>query len=116
MHELHIASNCKNNAKELFRYISEKKTLKSTIGPLLSAEGEIVTDERETADMLNDYFAFVFTVEEDRGEEAIPYQMTVAAQLFLADITEEDVIRVIDKLKICKSSGPDKIYPKILKK
>ena len=41
--------------------------------------------------------------------------MTVAAQLFLADITEEDVMRVIDKLKICKSPGPDKIYPRILK-
>ena len=64
--------------------------------------------------LLNDYFASVFTVEEDR-EEATPYQMTVAAQLFLVDITEEDVMRVIDKLKICKSPGPDKIYPRILK-
>ena len=115
LHELHIASNCKVNPKEFFRYVREKKTLKSTIGPLLSAEGEIVTDERETADILNDYFASVFTVEEDRGEEATPYQMTVAAQLFLVDITEEDVMRVIDKLKICRSPGPDKIYPRILK-
>ena len=41
--------------------------------------------------------------------------MTVAAQLFLVDITEEDVMRVIDKLKTCKSPGPDKIYPRILK-
>ena len=114
MHELHIASNCKENPKDFFRYIRGKKTLKSTIGPLLSAEGEIVTDERETADILNDYFASVFTVEEDRGE-AIPYQMTVAVQLFLVGITEEDVMRVIDKLKICKSPGPDKIYPRILK-
>ena len=103
------------NRKEYFRYIREKKTLKSTIGPLLSAEGEIVPDERETADILNDYFASAFTVEEDRGEEAIPYQMTIAAKLFLVDITEEDVMRVTDKLKICKSPGPDKIYPRILK-
>ena len=109
LHDLHIASNCKENPKEFFRYIREKKTLKSTIGPLLSAEGEIVTDERETADILNDYFASVFTVEEDRGEEAVPYQMTVAAQLFLVDITEEDVMRVIDKHKICKSPEPDKM-------
>ena len=114
MHELHIASNYKENSKEFFRYIREKKTVKSIIGPLLSAEGEIVTDERKTADILNDYFASVFTVEEDRGE-AIPYQMTVAAQLFLVDITEEDVMRVIDELKICKSPGPEKIYPRILK-
>ena len=91
------------------------KTLKSTIGPLLSAEVEIVTDERETADILSDYFASVFTVEEDRGEEPIPYQMTVTAQLFLVDITEEDVMLVIDKLKICKSLGPDIIYPGIPK-
>ena len=100
LHELHIASNCKVNPKEFFRYVREKKTLKSTIGPLLSAEGEIVTDERETADILNEYFASVFIVEENRGEEAVPFQMEQ---------------RVIDKLKICKSPGPDKIYPRILK-
>ena len=115
LQELHIASNCKENPKEFFRYINEKKVLKSTIGPLLSAEGEIVTDEREIADVLNDYFASVFTVEENRRVEAIPHQMNVAAQLLLIDITEEDVMRVIDKLKICKSPGPDKIYPRILK-
>ena len=45
----------------------------------------------------------------------MPYQMTVAAQLFLVDITEEDVMHVIDKLKICKSPRPDKFYPRILK-
>ena len=115
MHELHIASNCKENPKEFFRYNREKKPLKSTIGHFFSAEGEIVTDEKETADILNDYVASVFTVEEDRGEEAIPYQMTVAAQLFLVDITEEEVMHVIDKLKISKSSGLNKIYPRILK-
>ena len=98
MHELHIASNCKENPKEFFRYIREKKPLKSTIGTLLSAEGEIVTEEMETADILSDYFASVFTVEEDRGKEAIPDQMTVAAQQFLVDITEGDVMRVIDKM------------------
>ena len=114
LRELHIASNCKENPKIVFRYIREKKTLKSTIGPLLSAEGEIVTDERETADILNDYFASVFTVEKERGEEVIPYQMTIAAQLFLVDITKEGVIHVIGKLNICKSPGPEKIYPRIL--
>ena len=56
----------KKNPKEFFRYIRENKALKSTICPLLSAEGEIITDERETADILNDHFASVFTVEEDR--------------------------------------------------
>ena len=41
--------------------------------------------------------------------------MTVAARLFLVNITEEDVMSVIDKLMICKLPGPDKIYPRILK-
>ena len=113
LHELHIASNCKVNPKEFFRYVREKKTLKSTIGPLLSAEGEI---ERETADILNDYFASVFTVEEDR-EETTPYQMTVAAQLFLVDITEEDVMRVIDiSLRYVDHLGQIKSILEYLKK
>ena len=117
MRELHIASNCKENPKEFFRYIREKKTLKSTIGTLLSAEGEIVTDERGTTDILNDYFASVFTVEEDRGEEAIPYEMTVAAQLFLVDITGENVMRVIDiSLRYVNHLGQIKSILEYLKK
>ena len=116
MHELHIASNCKENPKELFGYIREKKTSKSNIGPPLSAEGEIVTDESETTDILNDYFASVFIVEEDRGEEAIPYQMTVAAQLFLVDITEEDVMHVVDSLRYVNHLGQIKSILEYLRK
>ena len=115
MQEHYIAENCKENPKEFFRYIREKKVLKSTIGPLQSVEGEIVTDEREMADILKDYFASVFTVEDNRNERPVPSQRQVAACLFSIDIKEDDVMRVIDKLKICKSPGPDKIYPRILR-
>ena len=41
---------------------------------------------------------------------------TVAAQLSLTDITEEDVMLVIDKLEICKSHGQIKFILKYLKK
>ena len=42
--------------------------------------------------------------------------MTVVAQLFFIDITEKDVMHVIDKLKICKSPGQIKFTLKYLKK
>ena len=115
LHELYIASNCKENPKEFYRYIRAKKVLSSIIGPLVSPDGEITTDESEMAEILNNYFASVFTIEENRNEAIATPQQTVAAQLFSIDITEDDVIRVIDKLKICKSPGPDKIYPRVLK-
>ena len=89
--------------------------LKSTIGPLQSAEGENVTDEREMADILNNYFASVFTVEENRNALPVPSRQRVAAHLLGFEIMEDDVMHVIDKLKVCKSPGPDKVYPRILK-
>ena len=115
LQEQHIAANCKQNPKEFFRYIREKKVLRSTIGPLQSAEGKNVTDEREMADILNNYFASVFTVEENRNALPVPPRQRVAAHLFGFEIMEDDVMHVIDKLKVCKSPGPDKIYPRILK-
>ena len=115
LHELYIASNCRENPKEFYCYIREKKVLNSTIGPLVSSEGETTTDEREMADILNNYFASVFTVEDNASEQPATPQQTVAAHLFSIDISENDVIGVINKLKICKSPGPDKIYPRILK-
>ena len=115
LHELYIASNCKDNPKEFYRYVKEKKVLSCSIGPLVSSEGETTSDETEMAEILNRYFASVFTIEENANEVPITPRQTLAAQLFSIDITEDDVIRVIDKLKVCKSPGPDKIYPRILK-
>ena len=44
--------------------MSSKRRTKSKIGPLKNKAGKPVIDDRETADILNDYFASVFTVED----------------------------------------------------
>ncbi len=52
----------KNNRK-FARYIKSKTKSKTTVGPLLSADRQIITDEREIAEELNKFFSSVFTRE-----------------------------------------------------
>ena len=60
-YEIKIANASKNDPKSFYRYINNRKQLKSGIGPLLSEQGDTITDDKEMATMLNDYFCMFFT-------------------------------------------------------
>ncbi len=53
----------KSNPKEFYSYVRNKKVLGSTIGPLATTDGNIVNEDTEMANILNDFFASVFTDE-----------------------------------------------------
>ena len=36
---------------------------KDVVGPLTNNDGEVITDDRETANVLNEYFTSVFTMQ-----------------------------------------------------
>ncbi len=59
--EVYIASTAKANPKEFYSYVRKKKVLTSTIGPLSLQNGQLKSDEKKMADLLNEYFASVFT-------------------------------------------------------
>ncbi len=65
--EEHIANSSKSNPKEFYSYVRNKKVLSSTIGPLATMDGNIVNEGTEMANILNDFFASVFT-DEDLGD------------------------------------------------
>jgi hypothetical protein len=116
-YEEHIAEHCKENPKEFFNYVRSKKSVKETIGPLQDNNGELVHDKTNMANILNDNFSAVFTKEDT---ESIPtphnmFQGNDANRLTEIKVSSQDVEKVLNKLKVNKSPGPDGIHPRVLK-
>ncbi|MCP4268390.1 MAG: hypothetical protein GY777_22910, partial [Candidatus Brocadiaceae bacterium] len=114
--EAHIANNSKENPKEFYGYIRKKKVLAPSIGPIADENGEVTSDEAEMASILNKFFASVFTIESTHEiPQAQRLEIEEANYLRNIEFNEGDVLQIINKTKINKTPGPDKIAPKILK-
>ncbi|CAM5073417.1 unnamed protein product [Natator depressus] len=59
--ELQLARDVKSNKKGFFRYVGNKKKAKESVGSLLNEGGNLVTEDVEKANVLNAFFASVFT-------------------------------------------------------
>ena len=114
-YELHVANQIKSNPKEFYNYVRSKKVLASTIGPLALPDGEYTDNETKMACELNDYFASVFTKESVSEIQPIVQNYSNNKFLSRSDIKEKEILLAINKIKISKTPGPDKISPRILK-
>ena len=114
--EMHVASQSKSNPKEFYSYIRQKRVNTSTIGPILDENGDFTSNEEEITTILNTFFASVFTAEDLSDIPEVP-SVPLNNNNILRDIivTEGDVSKCIEKLKVNKSPGPDTISPRILK-
>ena len=63
------------------------------------------------AEVLNDYFASLFTVE---LQEIIPAQLNLIS-LSDIELTEDTVAKALDKIKVNQIPSPDCIAPRVLK-
>ena len=61
--ERKIAKNIKKDSKTFFKYARSKTRVKSTIGPLIDDNDVLICDDQEMGQMLNAFFASVFTTE-----------------------------------------------------
>jgi len=59
--ELKVARDVKNNKKGFFNYISSKRKARDNMGPLLNEVGVLVVENAEMAELLNAFFASVFS-------------------------------------------------------
>jgi len=94
-----------------------KQRTREKVGPLKDRGGNVLTNDEETANLLNNYFSSVFTVEDCSN---IPN----AKQMFTGKIGEEDLVHLeitstivehkLEKLDVNKCPGLDNIHPKLL--
>ncbi|KFQ26467.1 hypothetical protein N332_01936, partial [Mesitornis unicolor] len=59
--ELNLASAAKDNKKGFYKYIGNKRRTKESLAPLVNVGGSIVTGDEEKAEVLNAFFASVFS-------------------------------------------------------
>jgi len=114
--ELNLARDVKDNKKDLFKYISSKQMTRENVGSLLSEVGALVMDDTEKAELLNAFFASVFTAKS--GPQA-PQSLEVREKAWTKEdppLIKEDWVRDhLSKLDSDKSMGPDGMYPRVLR-
>ncbi|MCD9088863.1 hypothetical protein, partial [Stenotrophomonas sp. SY1] len=67
-YEMNVADKSKENPKEFFSYIRDKKVIRNHIGSLLSTEGQLEYSNEEMCNILNNYFSSVFVNETPQSE------------------------------------------------
>jgi ribonuclease P/MRP protein subunit RPP40 len=116
-YEKKLAGDVKSNSKSFFAYVRSKQRTKDKVGPLKDNLGKVIEDDQETANLLNNYFSSVFTIE-DCGN--IPEPLKVFKGKFEEEglmnikITSELVENKLKSLKVDKCPGLDGIHPKML--
>ena len=104
----------KTNPKLFYSHVNKAKKTKSKIGPLMNGQKDIISDPKEQATLMNEYFASVFTKTND--EPLPPRELTDgSSKLTDINITTDHVIEAIEKLKEYPAPGPDGIPPKVNK-
>ncbi|PKU34089.1 rna-directed dna polymerase from mobile element jockey-like [Limosa lapponica baueri] len=114
--ELNSARDVKKNKKGFYRYINQKRKVKGNVPPVMSNSGELVSTDEEKAEVLNNFFASVFT-----GNPFPPSSQVDGPQVgdqgdkVPPTVSEDKVRDQLRNLKIYKSMGPDEIHPRVLK-
>lgn len=114
-YEREIAKNAKKNPKAFYKLVNSKTKVASSVSELHTSDGKTASTDRDKAEVLNDYFSSVFTVE---NESDIPdIQVNDVPETPLSDINfdRDDVIKRMKTLNGNKATGPDNIYPKMMK-
>ena len=113
-YEKDLAARIKTDNKLFWSHVRAKTKTKSTLGALENRQGNLTSDETECANILNEYFASVFEVEED---DQIPEfeERNYDSALTDIEINKDQISKIINALKPNKSQGPDRIHPRILK-
>ncbi len=89
--------------------------LGSTTGPLVTKNDNIVNENTEMANILNDFFASVYT-DEDLGDiKPFAARDNDGTYLNNMHITKRDILEAVNNINVNKAPGPDKISPRILK-
>ena len=107
--------SCSINVTVTTQNVKEETNSKSNIGDIKDIHGNIKTEDVDKAEILNDFFASVFTVEDN--EDMPEFEQKVKDDKYInnVDIKAEKVLKQLKTLNSAKSCGPDECHPYFLK-
>ncbi|GAB0192613.1 mitochondrial enolase superfamily member 1 [Grus japonensis] len=114
--EISLARDVKDNKKSFYRHVSDKRRMRENVGPLQNETGDLVTQDMEKAEVLNDFFASVFTgkclshtaqVTEGKGRDWENEEQPA--------VGEDQVQKYLRNLKVHQSMGPDEMHLCVLR-
>ena len=114
LYEKDIALKIKDNNKLFWSYVCSKSKIKMSVSKLDRGNGELTKNDQETSDVLNDYFANVFRVEDDQDLPTF-LEQPFAQMLEHTEITNVSMSKATKKVNPSKSQGPEMIHPKLTK-
>ncbi|PKU45859.1 rna-directed dna polymerase from mobile element jockey-like [Limosa lapponica baueri] len=114
--DLNLATTVKDNKKSVFQYINKKRKTRENVGPLMNEVGALVVEHTEKAELLNAFFALVFTAKAAPHEfQTLETRGKVWREEDFSSIGEDWVRDHLAKLDIHKSMGPDGMHPRVLR-
>ena len=110
--EIKVAKDAKVNPKAFFQYVNNKLKPKDNISNLLKEDGTLTTNDQEKSEVLNKFFASVFTFEDT--EDVPVFTCDNDHNIFDIFIDNPDMGSALKFLNVNKSPGPDGLHPRIL--
>ncbi|KAK4824510.1 hypothetical protein QYF61_015908 [Mycteria americana] len=115
--ELSLVRDAKNNKKGFYRYVSQKRKVKESVPPLMNKNGDLASTDEEKAEVLNNFFASVFSGNcsphpsrvngQHVGDQGVPKAPPT--------VREDQVCDHLRNLNIHKSMRPDEMHPRVLR-
>ncbi|RMC07009.1 hypothetical protein DUI87_16462 [Hirundo rustica rustica] len=115
--ELRMAVSVKDNKKCFYKYVNAKRKGKTNLCSLLDKGGNLISAAEEKAEVLNDYFASVFSEETTCLQDNCPPGLVDGVReqngpLIIEEVAVRELLKCLD---INKSMGPDRIHPRAMR-
>jgi len=106
----------RNNLGGFYRFLNNKLSCKSGVGPLRIQSGSLVTEDSTKAEVLNDYFCSVFT-KDDGVLPIFPKRVTTNVSIGTIDFSPQAVLKALKSIKrVSNACDPDGYTTNAVKK